>query len=129
MGKRIRLYLTEDDYERLQKLAKASNKSLNQFARELLIGAVKQELKDTGLLNRLIQRIENLSMDSQQQNLILPLLYELKNLLFVVYVVVRNTLLNSSIPEATKHSLIQLFNQIETERFGVSLYELFGLKK
>lgn len=133
MGKRLRIFLNENDYELLERLAKTSGKSLSQFARELLFSAVKQELKDTALLSKLIQKIESLSESQPQtqpmQQLQSERLEELRNLIFAVYLVARNTLLNSSIPEATKHSLMSFFDRHEREVFGSTLYELFGLKK
>lgn len=133
MAKRVRLYISDDEYELLAKTAKVSGKSLNQFARELLLQSLRQELKDTNLLNRLIQKIENLP---QQQNLsinIEPFLQEIlnqqRNYFLILYLITRNTLLNISLPESTKHQLIALFNEKERELFGATVYELFGLKK
>ncbi|MEJ5228322.1 hypothetical protein [Thermodesulfovibrio sp.] len=133
MGKIIRIRLSESDYEKVAGIAKATNKGISTFAKEILLSGVKQELKDTQLLNKLIQKIENLS-DSQPQTqpvqqLQSERLEELRNLIFAVYLVARNTLLNSSIPEATKHSLMSFFDRHEREVFGSTLYELFGLKK
>lgn len=130
MGKIIRIRLSESDYEKVAGIAKATNKGISTFAKEILLSGVKQELKDTQLLNRLIQKIENLSEPQPQIQPLQQLqLEELRNLIFVVYLVARNTLLNSSIPEATKHSLMNFLDRHERERFGATLYEIFGLKK
>lgn len=133
MGKRLRIFLNENDYELLERLARTQGKSLSQFARELLLNSVKQELRDAALLSKLIQKIESLSEPQPQTQPLLQFqseqLNELKNLIFAVYLVARNTLLNSSIPEATKHSLMNFFDRYEREVFGGTLYEIFGLKK
>lgn len=133
MAKYVRIYMSESDYELIERMAKNSGKGISTLAREILLNGLKQELRDTNLLNRLIQKIENLS-DSQPQTLPVQQLQserleELRNLIFAVYLVARNTLLNSSIPEATKHSLMNFFERHEREIFGSTLYELFGLKK
>lgn len=130
MGKIIRIRLSESDYEKVVGIARATGKGISTLAKEILLNGVKQELKDTQLLNRLIQKIENLSEPQPQIQPSQQLqLEELRNLIFVVYFVARNTLLNSSIPEATKHTLMNFFDRQEKERFGATLYELFGLKK
>jgi hypothetical protein len=133
MAKYVRIYMSESDYELIERMAKNSGKGISTLAREILLNGLKQELRDTNLLNRLIQKIENLS-DSQPQTLLVQQLQserleELRNLIFAVYLVARNTLLNSSIPEATKHSLMNFFDRHEREVFGGTLYEIFGLKK
>lgn len=130
MAKFIRIYMSESDYDLLSRVAKSAGKGISSFARELLLNSLKQEMKDTQLLNRLIQKIENLSEPQPQIQPLQQLqLEELRNLIFVVYLVARNTLLNSSIPEATKHSLMNFLDRHERERFGATLYEIFGLKK
>lgn len=133
MGKIIRIRLSESDYEKVAGIARATGKGISTLAKEILLNGVKQELRDTGLLQKLIQKIESLSEPQPQiqplQQLQSERLEELRNLIFVVYLVARNTLLNSSIPEATKHSLMNFFDRHERERFGATLYEIFGLKK
>ncbi|MDI1471542.1 hypothetical protein QI155_03260 [Thermodesulfovibrio sp. 1176] len=133
MAKYVRIYMSESDYELIERIAKNSGKGISTLAREIITNGLKQELKDTALLNKLIQKIESLS-ESQPQNQPLQLqqteqFHELRNLIFMVYLVARNTLLNSSIPEATKHSLMNFFDRHEREVFGGTLYEIFGLKK
>lgn len=61
MGKIIRIRLSESDYEKVAGIAKATNKGISTFAKEILLSGVKQELKDTQLLNKLIQKIESIS--------------------------------------------------------------------
>ncbi|MEJ5226842.1 ribbon-helix-helix protein, CopG family [Thermodesulfovibrio sp.] len=61
MKRILGIRLDIDEYERLEKLAKASGKNISQYAREILQNGLRQELKDTQLLNRLIQKIESLS--------------------------------------------------------------------
>jgi len=67
MSKVLRIRIANDTYDLLESLAKTSGKSLSRLSAELLHSAVKQELKDTALLNKLIQKIENLS-EPQQEN-------------------------------------------------------------
>lgn len=68
MSKVLRVRIANDTYDLLESLAKTSGKSLSRLSAELLHSAVKQELKDTALLNKLIQKIENLSSEPQQEN-------------------------------------------------------------
>jgi len=67
MAKYIRVYLSESDYDLLSRIAKSSGKGISTFAREVLVNSVKQEIKETSLLNQLIQKIEKLS-EPQQEN-------------------------------------------------------------
>lgn len=67
MGKIIRIRLSESDYEKVAGLAKATGKGISTFAKEILLSGVKQELKDTQLLSKLIQKIESIS-EPQPQN-------------------------------------------------------------
>lgn len=117
MAKYVRIYMSESDYELIERMAKNSGKGISTLAREVLLSGLKQELKDTNLLNKLIQKIESLSEPQPQtqpvQQLQSEQLNELRNLIFAVYLVARNTLLNSSIPEATKHSLMSYFDRHE----------------
>ncbi|MCS7214960.1 MAG: hypothetical protein NZ826_02250 [Thermodesulfovibrio sp.] len=76
MGKRIRLFLDENDYDLLERLAKVSGKSISQFAREILLSGLKQEMKDTQLLNRLIQKPESLSEPQRENQLNVTILVE-----------------------------------------------------
>lgn len=66
MGKIIRIRLSESDYEKVVGIAKATGKGISTFAKEVLLTGIKQELKDTALLNKLIQKIENLSEPEPQ---------------------------------------------------------------
>ncbi|MCS7106330.1 MAG: hypothetical protein NZ942_03370 [Candidatus Aenigmarchaeota archaeon] len=136
MAKYIRIYMSDDEYDLVQKLAKTSKKGLSTFAREMLLSAVKQDIKDTQLLSRLIQKLEkleSLSESQQQTKIISAVLSEFINMqrkhFFILYLMTRNILLNSNIPEATKHALITVFDEKEREMFGATVYEIFGMKK
>ncbi|WP_297212621.1 MULTISPECIES: hypothetical protein [Thermodesulfovibrio] len=61
MSQVIRARVTDELYDLLEKLSKSQGKSLSKFAAELLQNSIKQEMKDTQLLNKLIQKIESLS--------------------------------------------------------------------
>jgi predicted component of viral defense system (DUF524 family) len=52
--------MSDDEYERLAKLAKIEGKSFSKFVKDKLKDAVMQEMKETSLLERLIKMIENL---------------------------------------------------------------------
>lgn len=78
MGKRLRIFLGESDYDLLEKLSKASGKSLSQFTRELLQNSLKQEMRDMQLLKRLIQKIEHLQEQQPQQLQSEIIIYQMK---------------------------------------------------
>jgi len=60
MSKFIGIKMSDDEYERLAKLAKIEGKSFSKFVKDKLKDAVMQEMKETSLLERLIKMIENL---------------------------------------------------------------------
>lgn len=64
MSKVIRTRITDELYESLQKLSKIQNKSISRLTAELLQSALRNEMKDAQLLNRLIQRIESIESQS-----------------------------------------------------------------
>lgn len=66
MSKVIRVRITDELYESLEKLSKIQNKSISRLTAELLQSALKNEMKDAQLLNRMIQKIE--SLESQQHS-------------------------------------------------------------
>ncbi|GLI53353.1 hypothetical protein [Thermodesulfovibrio yellowstonii] len=61
MSKVIRTRISDELYGLLERLAKSNAKSLSRFTAELLQNAVKQDMKDSSLLSKLIQKIESLS--------------------------------------------------------------------
>lgn len=60
MSKVLRVRLQDDMYELLEKLARTNNKSLSRFAAELLTQAVKQDMRETSTLNKLLNKLESL---------------------------------------------------------------------
>ena len=60
MSKFIGIKMSDDEYERLAKLAKIEGKSFSKFVKDKLKDAVMQEMRETSLLERLIRMIENL---------------------------------------------------------------------
>ena len=67
MKKFIGIRIDENDYNLISRMAKASGKNFSDFVREVLHNAIRQEMKETSLLERLIKMIENLQ-NFQQQN-------------------------------------------------------------
>jgi predicted DNA-binding protein len=67
MSKFIGIKMSDDEYERLAKLAKIEGKSFSKFVKDKLKDAVQQEMRETNLLERLIKMIENLQ-NFQPQN-------------------------------------------------------------
>jgi len=67
MKKFIGIRIDENDYNLISRMAKVSGKSFSDFVREVLHNAIRQEMKETSLLERLIKMIENLQ-NFQQQN-------------------------------------------------------------
>jgi predicted DNA-binding protein len=67
MSKFIGIKMSDNDYERLAKLAKIEGKSFSKFVKDKLKDAVMQEMRETNLLERLIKMIENLQ-NFQPQN-------------------------------------------------------------
>ena len=66
MSKFIGIKMSDDEYERLAKLAKIEGKSFSKFVKDKLKDAVMQEMKETSLLERLIKMIESLQYFQQQ---------------------------------------------------------------
>jgi len=60
MKKFIGVRIDENDYDLISRMAKASGKSFSDFVREVLHKAIRQEMRETSLLERLIKMIENL---------------------------------------------------------------------
>ena len=60
MSKFIGIKMSDNEYERLAKLAKIEGKSFSKFVKDKLKDAVMQEMRETSLLERLIRMIENL---------------------------------------------------------------------
>jgi len=67
MKKFIGIRIDENDYNLISRMAKVSGKSFSDFVREVLHNAIRQEMRETSLLERLIKMIENLQ-NFQQQN-------------------------------------------------------------
>ena len=67
MKKFIGIRIDENDYNLISRMAKASGKNFSDFVREVLHNAIRQEMRETSLLERLIKMIENLQ-NFQQQN-------------------------------------------------------------
>ena len=67
MSKFIGIKMSDDEYERLAKLAKIEGKSFSKFVKDKLKDAVMQEMRESSILERLIKMIENLQ-NFQQQN-------------------------------------------------------------
>jgi len=67
MSKFIGIKMSDDEYERLAKLAKIEGKSFSKFVKDKLKDAVMQEMRETSLLERLIKMIESLQ-NFQPQN-------------------------------------------------------------
>jgi uncharacterized protein (DUF1778 family) len=60
MKKVLRVRVDEEEYYRLEKLAKLSGENLSQFLRKKIRESIQQEMRETSLLERLIKMIENL---------------------------------------------------------------------
>ena len=60
MKKFIGIRIDENDYDLISRMAKVSGKSFSDFVREVLHNAIRQEMKETSLLERLIKMIESL---------------------------------------------------------------------
>jgi len=60
MKKFIGIRIDENDYNLISRMAKASGKNFSDFVREGLHNAIRQEMRETNLLERLIKMIENL---------------------------------------------------------------------
>ena len=69
MSKVLRVRLSTDEYEMIEKLAKLDNKSLSQFARVKLKESIQSEMRETSLLEKLIRMIENLSLFQSQMQI------------------------------------------------------------
>ena len=67
MKKFIGIRIDENDYNLISRMAKVSGKSFSDFVREVLHNAIRQEMRETSLLERLIKMIESLQ-NFQQQN-------------------------------------------------------------
>jgi predicted DNA-binding protein len=67
MSKFIGIKMSDNEYERLAKLAKIEGKSFSKFVKDKLKDAVMQEMRETNLLEKLIKMIENLH-NFQSQN-------------------------------------------------------------
>jgi hypothetical protein len=67
MKKVLRVRVDEEEYYRLEKLAKLSGENLSQFFRKRIRESIQQEMRETSLLERLIKMIENLQ-NFQLQN-------------------------------------------------------------
>jgi len=60
MKKFIGIRIDENDYNLISRMAKASGKNFSDFVREVLHNAIRQEMRETNLLERLIKMIESL---------------------------------------------------------------------
>ena len=60
MSKFIGIKMSDNEYERLAKLAKIEGKSFSKFVKDKLKESIQQEMRETSLLERLIRMIENL---------------------------------------------------------------------
>ena len=60
MKKFIGIRIDENDYDLISRMAKVSGKSFSDFVREVLHNAIRQEMRETSLLERLIKMIESL---------------------------------------------------------------------
>jgi len=60
MKKFIGIRIDENDYDLMVKMARASGKNFSDFVREVLHNAIRQEMRETSLLERLIKMIESL---------------------------------------------------------------------
>lgn len=58
MTRSMAIRISEEEFEFLQKMAKASGKKFSHFAREKLFEGIKQEAKEMNLLNKLITKLE-----------------------------------------------------------------------
>ena len=67
MKKFIGIRIDENDYDLISRMAKVSGKSFSDFVREVLHNAIRQEMRETNLLERLIKMIESLQ-NFQSQN-------------------------------------------------------------
>jgi len=131
MAKILRIRFNESDYELLNRLAKSSNMTLSHFIRQTLLKAVKDEIKENRDFSKLIDELNNLSEVRNAVSVLRDIVRGMdefnKNFLLVNYVLLRNAiaaLLNFD----KKTSLINTIDAIELERFGKTIYELFGLK-
>ena len=60
MSKFIGIKMSDNEYERLAKLAKIEGKSFSKFVKDKLKESIQQEMRETSLLERLIKMIESL---------------------------------------------------------------------
>lgn len=70
MSKVIRLRLSEEDYDLITRTAKISGKGISTFCREMLLQSIKQEMKETAMLAKLLQKLESLQEPAQQNNIV-----------------------------------------------------------
>jgi uncharacterized protein (DUF1778 family) len=63
----IGIKVDEEEYDMFRRLAKGEGKSLSEFIRSKVKEAVKQEMKEINLLDRLIRLIEELPQKLQMQ--------------------------------------------------------------
>ncbi len=61
MSKVIRIRLSESEYDLLSRTAVISGKGMSSFCREMLLQALKLDMKETATLSKLLQKLENLS--------------------------------------------------------------------
>ncbi len=61
MSQILSIRLKDEVYNLLRTSAKASGKSLSSFASELITQAIKQDMKETTLLSKLLKKLESLS--------------------------------------------------------------------
>jgi len=66
-AKVVSISLREDEYEMYRNMAKVEGKNFSRFVRDKLKEAVRQEIREVNLLNRLIKLIEELPERLQLQ--------------------------------------------------------------
>jgi hypothetical protein len=127
MKKFIGIRIDENDYDLMAKMAKASGKNFSDFVREILHNAIRQEMRETNLLERLIRMIENLQNfqpqnttqnTAQGNNELLKEVYKL--LLYLVWH--EKTVAESTIVmESTRKKYMQKRQEIE-QKLGVEFF-------
>ncbi|MEM3484365.1 MAG: hypothetical protein QXQ64_02970 [Candidatus Bathyarchaeia archaeon] len=84
MSKVIRARISDGLYDSLERLARATKKSLSRLVAELLQTALKEESKDTALLSKLVQKIESLQAPDLDSYLQQQLQFERSKRLFLL---------------------------------------------
>jgi len=69
MRKPLVVKMNENDLELLQKMAKASGKTFSQYVREIIAAGLKQEIRETNLLSKLITKLETLETNTHNNTI------------------------------------------------------------